>query len=63
MGRLIAPALTITLLLASPAHARRYAGADGKLRVTLVQQPFSPNGTSAVRETRKYSARVLPSCD
>ena len=31
---------------ASLADAQRYTGADGKLRVVLAQQPFSPNGTS-----------------
>ena len=29
-----------------PALAQRYTGADGKLRVVLAQQPFSPNGRS-----------------
>lgn len=37
--------MAITVLLTPPAHAQRYTGADGKLRVTLAQQPFSPNGT------------------
>ena len=46
MRTLIAPAIAMTMLLASPAHAQRYTGADGTLRVTLAQQPFSPNGTS-----------------
>jgi arginase len=43
---LIALALGVALLLPALAHAQRYAGPDGKLRVSLVQQPFSPNGTS-----------------
>ena len=30
----------------SVARSQRYAGPDGKLRVVLAQQPFSPNGTS-----------------
>jgi arginase len=35
-------------LLSQPATAaaQRYTGADGKLRIALSQQPFSPNGTS-----------------
>jgi arginase len=40
----------LTLLLALSAvsaHAQgRYTGPDGRLRVSLAQQPFSPNGTS-----------------
>ena len=33
--------------LSSVVHAQsRYTGADGRLRVALAQQPFSPNGTS-----------------
>jgi arginase len=32
--------------LPSAARSQRYAGADGKLRVVLAQQPFLPNGTS-----------------
>ena len=31
----------------STAAAQRYVGADGRVRVALVQQPFLPNGTSA----------------
>jgi arginase len=46
MRTMIAPALAVALLLASPAYAQRYTGADGKLRVSLAQQPFSPTGTS-----------------
>jgi len=46
MRRLVAPALAAALLLPSPAYAQRYTGADGKLRISLAQQPFSPNGTS-----------------
>jgi arginase len=39
----------VALLFAFPAVAgaqQRYTGADGKLRVALSKQPFSPNGTS-----------------
>ena len=46
MRTLIVPAVAMAILLASPAHAQRYTGPDGRLRVTLAQQPFSPNGTS-----------------
>src|SRR5258706_8796643 len=46
MRTLAAPALAVALLLPSLAHAQRYTGADGKLRVGLAQQPFSPTGTS-----------------
>jgi arginase len=38
---------TLALVVAADsAHAQRYTGADGKLRVALAQQPFLPNGTS-----------------
>src|SRR5262245_17569763 len=30
-----------------PALAQRYAGSDGRLRIALVKQPFSPTGTSS----------------
>ena len=44
---MIRVASAIVLLLASTAGAQtRYTGADGRLRVSLAQQPFSPNGTS-----------------
>jgi arginase len=46
MRRLVAPVLAAALLLPSPAYAQRYTGADGKLRISLAQQPFSPTGTS-----------------
>jgi arginase len=39
--------LILLLFLAGVAEAQtRYVGADGRLRVSLSQQPFSPNGTS-----------------
>ena len=41
------PCLLLLAVAALPARAQRYAGADGKLRVVLAQQPFSPNGRSA----------------
>ena len=43
---LIASALALLLLAAAPARAQRYAGPDGRLRVALAQQPFSPSGHS-----------------
>jgi len=48
--RLITPSLAVLLLgLLGPAlaFAQRYAGSDGRLRIALVKQPFSPNGTSS----------------
>lgn len=39
-------ALALTLGVASAAQGQRYRDANGRLRVALVQQPFSPNGTS-----------------
>ena len=49
----IALGLAVALLLPSLAHAQRYTGADGKLRVSLAQQPFSPNGTSVMAHQNK----------
>ena len=46
MRTVITTALAVTCLLCSPTHAQRYTAADGKLRVALAEQPFSPNGTS-----------------
>jgi len=45
--RLIAPSLVILLLCLTLTRAQRYAGSDGRLRVALVKQPYSPNGTSS----------------
>jgi arginase len=42
------PAAIVIVLSAPPLRsqsARRYSGADGRLRVALAQQPFSPNAT------------------
>ena len=47
MQKLIAYALTVALIAPVLAQAQRYTGADGRLRVALAKQPFSPNGTSA----------------
>ena len=44
--RATAAAVAAAFVLASPALAQKYTGPDGKLRVALAQQPFSPNGTS-----------------
>jgi arginase len=38
--------LLLLVLLPSPSIAQRYTASDGRLRVALAQQPFSPNGTS-----------------
>ena len=46
MRKVMVAAAAVVWLLASPAAAQRYTGPDGKLRVALAQQPFSPNGTS-----------------
>ena len=43
---MIASALAILLTGSALAHAQRYTGADGRLRVVLAKQPFSPNGIS-----------------
>ena len=42
----ISTALFILLLASSFVHAQKYTGPDGKLRIALVKQPFSPTGTS-----------------
>jgi arginase len=46
MGRLFFTAVLISLLAFTPVSAQKYVDADGKLRVALVKQPFSPTGTS-----------------
>ena len=46
MRKVMVAAAAVVWLLASPAAAQRYTGPDGKLRVALARQPFSPNGTS-----------------
>jgi arginase len=44
--RLTVPTLAAAVLLfPTAARAQRYTAPDGKLRVALAQQPFSPNGT------------------
>ena len=46
MRLLITSALVILLLAPSLVPAQKYTAADGKLRIALVKQPFSPTGTS-----------------
>jgi arginase len=46
MRGLIAVLASATVFLPSPALGQRYSNADGQVRVALVQQPFSPTGTS-----------------
>src|SRR4051812_45210809 len=46
MRRVIGWALVIVLVVCSTGHAQRYRGKDGRLRVALVKQPFSPTGPS-----------------
>jgi arginase len=45
-ARGLAPALALLMVAAVTTEAQRYTGADGRLRVALARQPFSPNGTS-----------------
>ncbi len=47
MRKLIYLSLVALLLGTSLIRAQRYTGSDGRLRVALVKQPFSPNGTSS----------------
>ena len=44
--RMVASCALALLVAAAPMPAQRYTGPDGKLRVLLAQQPFSPNGMS-----------------
>ena len=47
MRRAIAFAVAIFLIAPGLAHAQRYSTSDGRLRVALAKQPFSPTGISA----------------
>jgi arginase len=47
MRRPIGLALAIFLLAPVVTHAQRYTASDGRLRVALSKQPFSPTGISA----------------
>ena len=51
MNALTTLLLTAALAASAPAFAQKYTGGDGKLRVTLAKQPFSPNGTSKGPDT------------
>jgi arginase len=44
--RVLQLASTLFLVLSNIALAQRYTGADGRLRVALAKQPFSPTGRS-----------------
>jgi len=44
--RIITAAILLLLLTTLTGRAQRYSTPDGKLRVALVKQPFSPTGTS-----------------
>lgn len=46
MRILMRNAILLSLALTMPLSAQRYRGPDGKLRVALAKQPFSPTGTS-----------------
>jgi arginase len=50
MMRLFILILAVALAPA-PAHAQRYTGPDGRLRVAIARQPFSPSGLSRGPET------------
>ncbi|MGH9329198.1 MAG: arginase family protein [Vicinamibacterales bacterium] len=45
--------------LSGPSSAQQYTGADGRLRVALLKQPFVPNGTS-VGPTTMASGGIQP---
>jgi len=47
MRRLIGLALAIFLIAPGAARAQQYTTSDGRLRVALAKQPFSPTGISA----------------
>jgi arginase len=47
MRRPIGLALAIFLIAAGVTQAQRYTTSDGRLRVALAKQPFSPTGTSS----------------
>jgi arginase len=46
MRRPFGLALAIVLITSAVTHAQRYSTADGRLRVALAKQPFSPTGIS-----------------
>ena len=51
MRRLTALLAAAAVILSAPAAAQRYSGPDGRIRVALAQQPFSPTGTSVGPKT------------
>jgi len=44
--RLMLSPLLLVILVSFPAFAQKYAAPDGRIRVALAKQPFSPNGLS-----------------
>ena len=46
MTRLALLVLAVLVALPSATQGQKYTGSDGRLRVALSKQPFSPNGTS-----------------
>jgi arginase len=51
MPRLTAWLAAAAVILPTPAAAQRYSSADGRVRVALAQQRFSPTGTSVGPQT------------
>jgi len=47
MRRRVSLVLAIFLIAPAVTHAQRYSSSDGRLRVALAKQPFSPTGISA----------------
>src|ERR1700752_3994550 len=47
MRRPVAFALALILFASAVTHAQRYTTSDGRLRVALAKQPFSPTGVSS----------------
>lgn len=47
----LASVLALSAIILGEAPGQRYTSTDGKLRVALAQQPFSPNGRSAGPQT------------
>src|SRR5262249_33533016 len=44
--KIIAIFIFFLILTGVATHAQKYRGLDGRLRIALVKQPFSPTGTS-----------------
>src|SRR5215475_11759845 len=65
MKRVILAAMSIFLLGSSLISAQRYTASDGRLRVALVKQPFSPTGISVGPNTMANGGvqRVLAEMD